>query len=108
MGVALLGTSPHARLLDLPPPTTCHPPARPQMSGRVVWTGASSLDIRMELVQAGQLQLSALFTFVARDPLSGKACRINPVQPQTQQARGGWGGGGARTERPARLRARQA
>lgn len=65
----------------------------PQMSGRVVWTGSSSLDIRMELEQAGQLQLSALFTFVARDALSGKPVRINSLQPQEQQVEPVWGEG---------------
>ena len=29
--------------------------------------------------------LEALFTFVARDPASGKATRVNPLQPQTAQ-----------------------
>ncbi|KAL4856193.1 Zinc finger MYND domain-containing protein 10 [Chlorella vulgaris] len=56
-----------------------------RMSGRVVWTGKSSIDIRMELEQAGQRQLTALFTFVARDPLTGTAFAINRVQPESEQ-----------------------
>ena len=56
-----------------------------QMTGRAVWTGSSSVDLRMELQQAGQLQLSALFTFVARDALSGKPFAINSLQPQSAE-----------------------
>lgn len=45
------------------------------------------MDIRMELEQAGQQQLTALFTFVARDPLTGAPCRIPTVQPQSAEVR---------------------
>ena len=62
----------------------------PQLSGRVVWTGSSSLDIRIELEQGGQQQLTALFTFVARDALTGRPYRINSVQPQTAEVGEGW------------------
>ena len=58
-----------------------------QLTGRVVWTGTSSMDIVIELEQAGQQQLSALFTFVAREPLTGAPCRIPSVLPQTPQVR---------------------
>ena len=55
------------------------------MTGRAVWTGSSSVDLRMELQQAGQLQLTALFTFVARDALTGKPFAINSLQPQSAE-----------------------
>ncbi|PSC69493.1 Acyl-coenzyme A thioesterase mitochondrial [Micractinium conductrix] len=53
-----------------------------QLSGRVVWTGTSSMDIRLELEQGGGQQLSALVTFVARDPVSGKPTTITSVRPE--------------------------
>ncbi|KAK9916242.1 hypothetical protein WJX75_000412 [Coccomyxa subellipsoidea] len=56
------------------------------MTGEVVWTGSSSMDIRMELLQDGSEQepsLVALFTFVARDPISQRAMKINPLAPST-------------------------
>lgn len=56
-----------------------------ELSARVVWTGSSSMDIGIELEQGGQQQLTALFTFVARDPLTGKPTTITGVQPQTPQ-----------------------
>lgn len=65
-----------------------------QLSGRVVWTGSSSMDIAMELEQAGQQQLTALFTFVARDPVTGKPAAVPALQPQTAEV-GGRGAGGA-------------
>ncbi|EFN56025.1 hypothetical protein CHLNCDRAFT_145453 [Chlorella variabilis] len=58
-----------------------------KMSGRVVWAGSSSVDIGMELEQAGQLQLTALFTFVARDMLTNRPHPISPLHPKTRQER---------------------
>ncbi|KAL6772161.1 CGLD2 [Auxenochlorella protothecoides x Auxenochlorella symbiontica] len=58
-----------------------------QMSGRVAWTGSSSMDVCMELLQSGTKQLVALFTFVARDALTNAAQRISPVVPETAQDR---------------------
>jgi acyl-coenzyme A thioesterase 9 len=63
------------------------------LSGRVVWTGKSSMDILIEVRQEDDEEedgsrknknkrppnISALFTFVARDPMTGKAHQINPV-----------------------------
>lgn len=90
------------------------------MSGQVVWTGTSSMDIRMQLSQVFPMQsqvqhrlwnylclellvivtdwemqgsaeedtsLVALFTFVAREPLTQKAMAINPVAPSSQLER---------------------
>ncbi|KAL4451612.1 hypothetical protein ABPG75_007274 [Micractinium tetrahymenae] len=56
-----------------------------ELSGRVVWTGSSSMDIRIELEQGGQQQLTALFTFVARDPLTLKSTAITAVQSDSEQ-----------------------
>ncbi|CAL8466765.1 g6301 [Coccomyxa elongata] len=56
------------------------------MAGEVVWTGSSSMDIRMELLQDGSEEepsLVALFTFVARDPIIQKSMKINPLEPST-------------------------
>ncbi|KAK9809579.1 hypothetical protein WJX73_004048 [Symbiochloris irregularis] len=56
-----------------------------EISGQVVWTGTSSMDIRMELKQAERgddPSLVALFTFVARDPVTKKSTRINPLDPR--------------------------
>ncbi|KAK9841013.1 hypothetical protein WJX81_005413 [Elliptochloris bilobata] len=55
-----------------------------EVSGRVVWTGKSALDIQMELTQkqyGDEASLVALFTFVARDPLDHQAVAINPLRP---------------------------
>lgn len=57
----------------------------PQVSGRVAWTGSSSMDVRVELEQGGQQQLSALFTFVARDVMTNRAHPITPVLPKSKQ-----------------------
>ncbi|KAL3154228.1 hypothetical protein ABBQ32_013731 [Trebouxia sp. C0010 RCD-2024] len=59
-----------------------------QVSGQVVWTGKSAMDIRMQLTQEhcqGEPSLVALFTFVARNPLTQKSTQLNPLQPQTAE-----------------------
>ena len=43
-----------------------------------------SIDVRMELEQAGGLQLTALFTFVARDMLSNRPHPVAPLVPKTR------------------------
>jgi acyl-coenzyme A thioesterase 9 len=75
-----------------------------KLSGRVVWTGKSSMDILIEVRQEkdgdengsenittknskkiktkAAPNISALFTFVARDPITGKAHQISPVAPE--------------------------
>eukprot|EP01024_Parvocaulis_polyphysoides_P069302 TRINITY_DN8480_c1_g1_i2.p1 TRINITY_DN8480_c1_g1~~TRINITY_DN8480_c1_g1_i2.p1 ORF type:complete len:352 (-),score=45.42 TRINITY_DN8480_c1_g1_i2:303-1358(-) len=57
------------------------------MGGQVVWTGKSSLDIRMELFQPHEKEASvvAMFTFVSRHPVTKKAFPINTLIPQTDQ-----------------------
>ncbi|KAK9832997.1 hypothetical protein WJX74_003894 [Apatococcus lobatus] len=58
-----------------------------KLSGQVVWTGRSALDIRMQLSQGSEhlekASLEALFTFVARDPFTLKSMEINPLVPST-------------------------
>lgn len=56
-----------------------------KMTGRVIWTGRSSLDIQLEVKQAGKTAITALFTFVARQALGGGSQAINPVVPQTEE-----------------------
>jgi acyl-CoA hydrolase len=53
------------------------------MSGRVIWTGHSSMDIQMELTQGGAAShMEALFTFVARHVGGGGAPHpVNPLRP---------------------------
>ncbi|WIA23380.1 hypothetical protein OEZ85_000142 [Tetradesmus obliquus] len=59
--------------------------------GQVVYTGGSSLDIRMELLQephAPSPSLVALFSFVLLDPITkrpAKVPQLQPVTPQEQQ-----------------------
>lgn len=57
------------------------------MSGQVVHTGTSSLDIRIAVQQedATAPSLVSLFTFVARDPVNGAAVPVNRLVPQTEQ-----------------------
>ncbi|KAL0026597.1 hypothetical protein WJX77_009204 [Trebouxia sp. C0004] len=59
-----------------------------QVSGQVVWTGKSAMDIRMQLTQEhcqGEPSLVALFTFVARHPLTKKSTQLNALKPQTAE-----------------------
>ena len=62
-----------------------------KLSGRVIWTGNSSMDLLIEVTQGEDENalpnISALFTFVARDAMTGKAHRINPVQPIDEQGK---------------------
>lgn len=60
-----------------------------QLGGQVVFTGSSSIDIRLALHQAGSEDpnLVALFTFVARDPATRMAARVNALRPQSERER---------------------
>ena len=42
------------------------------------------MDIQIDLEQAGQRQLTALFTFVARDVLTNQAHLVTPLAPRTK------------------------
>lgn len=56
------------------------------LSGRVIWTGSSSMDIQIQCHQGAITpNLSAIFTFVARDPLTHKSTKINPVLPDSNE-----------------------
>jgi hypothetical protein len=67
--------------------STCH---HERAGGQVVYTGTSSIDIRLVMQQhnSSQPNLVALFTFVARDPTTGKATPVNPLVPGTKQEKG--------------------
>lgn len=58
-------------------------------AGQVVYTGSSSLDIRLTLGQTHRHDpsITALVTFVARDPATGSATRVNPLVPTTDEER---------------------
>jgi len=58
-----------------------------EMSGQVSWVGSSSLIIHMKLTREADVVdvLVANFTFVARDIMSGKSCRVNRLEPETQE-----------------------
>lgn len=57
------------------------------VAGQVVYTGTSSMDIQLTLRQSPSLEarIVAMFTFVARDPRTQKATKINPLVPQTNE-----------------------
>ncbi|CAE7377202.1 Acot10 [Symbiodinium pilosum] len=58
-----------------------------QMSGQVSWVGSSSLIIHMKLTRESDSVdvLAANFTFVARDIMSGKSCKVNRLEPETEE-----------------------
>lgn len=63
-----------------------------RMTGKVIWTGTSSMDIQMELHRGScndpqEPSIVALFTFVARDALTGRSHKVNPLIPQTAEER---------------------
>eukprot|EP00877_Chromochloris_zofingiensis_P012664 jgi/Chrzof1/7651/Cz02g31190.t1 len=58
------------------------------LSGQVVWTGRSALDIRVELCQephAPEPSLVALFSFVSLDPATKRATAVPALQPTTPE-----------------------
>ena len=71
------------------------------MRGKVVWTGNASMDIAIEVHQARDTKaissgndetnqasepvMAALFTFVARDPLTERSRKVNPLKPRSQE-----------------------
>mmetsp|Transcript_98527 Transcript_98527/g.205477 ORF Transcript_98527/g.205477 Transcript_98527/m.205477 type:complete len:452 (-) Transcript_98527:61-1416(-) len=58
------------------------------MSGRVTWVGRSSMEIQMraQSSKAEEPFMESIFTFVARDPETGKAARINPLKVDGAEA----------------------
>ncbi|KAM7486498.1 hypothetical protein LguiA_002507 [Lonicera macranthoides] len=66
--------------------------------GSVTWVGRSSMEIQLEVNQsteetsnsADALALIANFTFVARDPKTGRSAPINQISPETEKERLLW------------------
>jgi acyl-coenzyme A thioesterase 9 len=65
-----------------------------RMCGRVVWTGSSSLDVRMEVTQGSEEggkpsspSLVALFSYVALDRATRKPVRVPALAPSTDDER---------------------
>ncbi len=54
-----------------------------ELGGQISWVGSSSMEIFMTVACEGRVWCSAKFTFVARDPTSGKATTIVPLLPET-------------------------
>jgi acyl-coenzyme A thioesterase 9 len=58
------------------------------LRGRVVWVGSSSMDIRMEVVDAaGRECLVSHFLFVARNPFTQTSQRVNPLRVESAEDR---------------------
>lgn len=57
------------------------------LSGRVTWVGRSSMEIlmRAQASKSSSHFLESIFTFVARDPATGKAARINPLDAKGEE-----------------------
>jgi acyl-coenzyme A thioesterase 9 len=55
------------------------------ITGSVVWTGRSALDIRMALHQDGVGKMEALFSFVHLDPKTMKASPVIQLRPTNDQ-----------------------
>lgn len=56
------------------------------LTGRVIWVGKSSMQIRMDLSdEHKQSLLTSNFTFVARDPVTGRSHQINYLKVQTDE-----------------------
>lgn len=77
-----------------------------ELSGSVTWVGSSSMEIGMSAVSSWSQTpwLTALFTFVARDKATGRAARVNPLQPSTPEELAAFEAGKARAELRKRLR----
>ncbi|KAH9625133.1 hypothetical protein KSS87_012139 [Heliosperma pusillum] len=63
-----------------------------KISGSVIWVGRSSIEIQLEVKQAGEghpdsdsVALTANFIFVARDSNTGKAAPVNRLSPETEK-----------------------
>lgn len=58
-----------------------------KMTGQVMWVGSSSMKIRMALLREDDSRsvLEAGFTFVARDVISKRGCKVNKLKPETEQ-----------------------
>ncbi|KAL5848140.1 hypothetical protein ACOSQ4_006153 [Xanthoceras sorbifolium] len=69
-----------------------------EIAGAVTWVGRSSMEIHLEVTQSTQdtrdasesVALVANFTFVARDPKTGKSAPVNQILPETEQEKLLW------------------
>lgn len=62
------------------------------LSGRVIWTGSSSMLVRMTMRAGrrpgeGEQLLEADFVYVARDRAAGKAAKVHQISPATEEER---------------------
>ncbi|KDD73141.1 hypothetical protein H632_c2492p0 [Helicosporidium sp. ATCC 50920] len=82
--------------MELAPAGKLHLDVDAEASGRVVWTGRTSLDLLMEFRQGGVRQLAAVFTFVARDALHNTPQPVSPLllEEQLEAPPGGSSGEG--------------
>jgi len=55
------------------------------LEGQVTWTGRSSIEIGMSAYSNGNRWICANFTFVARDPDTGKGAPVNQLIPKTEE-----------------------
>jgi acyl-coenzyme A thioesterase 9 len=69
-----------------------------KLSGRVTWTGTSSMEIRMQCTCAGSEQewMEAYVTFVTLDPRTKKPMAIPSVVPETDEEKAEFAAGAAR------------
>ncbi|KDP35138.1 hypothetical protein JCGZ_10672 [Jatropha curcas] len=66
--------------------------------GAVTWVGRSSMEIQLEVTQSTEgasspsdsLALTANFTFVSRDPKTGKSAPVNRISPETEEEKLLW------------------
>jgi acyl-coenzyme A thioesterase 9 len=79
------------------------------LSGQVTWTGTSSMEIRMQCMDADSkdVWLEAFVTYVTLDPQTKKPMRIPPILPETAQEEQFFQEGAARAALKKKMRQRQ-
>jgi acyl-coenzyme A thioesterase 9 len=79
------------------------------LSGQVTWTGTSSMEIRMQCMDADSkdVWLEAFVTYVTLDPQTKKPLRIPPILPETAQEEQFFQEGAARAALKKKMRQRQ-
>ncbi|GBG24277.1 Acyl-coenzyme A thioesterase 9, mitochondrial [Hondaea fermentalgiana] len=77
-----------------------------KLSGCVSWVGTSSMEIKMQALSSWSQEpfLEALFTFVARDRVTGRARRINPLKPETPAEKAAFEAGRKRADHRKQMR----
>ncbi|XP_031124913.1 acyl-coenzyme A thioesterase 9, mitochondrial-like isoform X1 [Ipomoea triloba] len=66
-----------------------------KIEGAVTWVGRSSMEIQLKVIQpspdtSDSLALTANFTFVARDSVTGKSAPVNQISPETEDEKLLW------------------